>query len=461
MSSPVSGPRPRPLVGNLPEFARDPLGFLTSCAREYGDIVAIRLGQWPGRLINHPDLAEEVFITHNRSFVKHRFFWRHVEAMFGHGLLTSEGDFWLRQRRLAQPAFHRDRIAAYARMMIELAEKTGDGWQAGQTRDIHHEMMELTLRIVVRTLFAVDAPKDVAEFGGAVDLAIKEIAARFRRPFRIPDAVPTPGNLRYRRALRHIDGFVHRIIAERRQDRSDRGDLLSMLLAVRDEDGTSMTDQQVRDEAVTLFLAGHETTAIALTWVWMLLSQHPEADAKLAEELDIVLGRRPPTPADVPRLVYTQAIVQEGLRLYPPAWVIGREAVAPCAIGDHHIAVGMTIFVSPWVIHRDPRYYERPDEFRPERWLDDARSKLPRFAYLPFGAGPRLCIGNAFAMTEATLILATLAQRFRPTLRDTKPIAPFPSITLRPASPVWMNLNLRSAIGRSADRDEVSRSAGL
>ncbi len=432
MSSQVPGPRARPLVGNLPEFARDPLGFLTSCAREYGDVVAIRLGQWPGRVISHPDLAEELFITHNRSFVKHRFFWRHVEALFGQGLLTSEGDFWLRQRRLAQPAFHRERIAAYARVMIELAEKTGDTWQAGQTRDIHHEMMELTLRIVVRTLFAVDAPNDVAEFGGAVDLAIKEIAARFRRPFRIPDAVPTPGNLRYRRALRQIDEFVHRIIAERRRDRSDRGDLLSMLLAVRDEDGTSMTDQQVRDEAVTLFLAGHETTAITLTWVWMLLSQHPEADARLAEELDLVLGRRLPTPADVSRLAYTQAIVQEGMRLYPPAWVIGREAVAPCDIGGHHIAVGMTVFVSPWVIHRDPRYYERPDEFSPERWLGDARSKLPRYAYLPFGAGPRLCIGNAFAMTEATLILATLAQRFRPTLRDTTPIKPFPASRFGP-----------------------------
>jgi cytochrome P450 len=443
MSSPVSGPRPRPLVGNLPEFARDPLGFLTSCAREYGDVVAIRLGQWPARVISHPDLAEELFITHNRSFVKHRFFWRHVEALFGQGLLTSEGDFWLRQRRLAQPAFHRDRIAAYGRVMIELAEQTGGTWQAGETRDIHHEMMALTLRIVVRTLFAVDAPKDVAEFGGAVDLAIKEIAARFRRPFKIPDAVPTPGNLRYRRALRHIDEFVHRIIAERRREGGDRGDLLSMLLAVRDEDGTSMTDRQVRDEAVTLFLAGHETTAIALSWVWMLLSQHPEVDGKLAEELDLVLGRRTPEPADVPRLAYTQAIVQEGLRLYPPAWVIGREAVAPCDIGDHHIHVGMTVFVSPWVIHRDPRYYDRPDEFRPDRWLDGARSKLPRYAYLPFGAGPRLCIGNAFAMTEATLILATLARRFRPTLRDSKPITPFPSITLRPASPVRMTLNKR------------------
>jgi cytochrome P450 len=435
------GPRQRPLVGNLPEFGRDPLSFLTSCARTYGDIVSIRLGAWPGRLLNHPDLAEQLFITHNRSFVKHRFFWRHVDTLFGSGLLTAEGDFWLRQRRMAQPAFHRERVANYARVMVELADAASEKWRAGETRDMHHEMMDLTLRIVVKTLFGVDAPKDVAALGAAFDRAVKEIAARFRRPFKIPDAVPTPGNLRYRRAIRLIDGFIHRIIDERRKDRSDRDDLLSTLLAARDEDGTSMTDRQVRDEAVTLFLAGHETTAIALSWIWMLLSQHPAADDKLADELRTVLDGRPPTAADLPRLTYTQAIVQEGLRLYPPAWIIGREAAAPCDIGGYPMPVGMTVFVSPWVMHRDPRFYDRPDAFRPERWLDDSRSRLPRYAYLPFGAGPRLCIGSGFAMSEATMILAALARRFRPSLHGTIP--PFATITLRPAVPMWMTLNAR------------------
>jgi cytochrome P450 len=437
------GPRQRPLIGNLAEFARNPLDFLTFCARTYGDIVSIRLGAWPGRLLSHPDLVEALFVTHNRSFIKHRFFWRHVDALFGTGLLTAEGDFWLRQRRLAQPAFHRERVTSYARVMVELADKASDGWRAGDTRDMHHEMMDLTLRIVVKTLFGVEAPKDVAAFGSAFDSAVKEIAARFRRPFKIPDRVPTPGNLRYRSAIRMIDGFINRIIDERRRDATDRGDLLSMLLAARDEDGTSMTDRQVRDEAVTLFLAGHETTAIALSWVWMLLSQHPAADAKLANELQLVLDGRAPTAADLPRLVYTQAIVQEGLRLYPPAWVIGREAVAPCDIGGYRMPVGTTVFVSPWVIHRDPRYYERPDAFSPERWLDDSRLQLPRYAYLPFGAGPRLCIGNSFAMTEATLLLAALARRYRPSLNGTQSIAPFPTITLRPSVPMWMTLSPR------------------
>jgi len=441
------GPRPRPLVGNLAEFGRDPLGFLTSCARDYGDVVAFRLGGWPAWLLNHPDLAEQVFITHNRSFVKHRFFWRHVGALFGDGLLTAEGDFWLRERRLVQPAFHRERIGAYARVMVELAEDTAGAWRPGDTRDMHAEMMELTLRIVVRTLFGVDAPGDIAALGRAFDLVVREIALRFRRPFKIPDAVPTLGNLRYRRGLRTIDRFIERVITDRRANRSDRGDLLSMLLTAQDVDGTSMTDRQVRDEVVTLFLAGHETTAIALSWAWMLLSHHPAADAKLAEELRVTLDGRSPTPADLPRLPYAQAIVQESLRLYPPAWVIGREAVGPCKIGDRQVPIGTTVFVSPWVMHRDPRFYNRPDEFDPERWLDDRRAQLPRFAYLPFGAGPRVCVGNGFAMTEATLILATLARHFRPTLLNGRSVAAFPTITLRPAAPLWMTLAARSRPG--------------
>jgi cytochrome P450 len=437
------GPRPRLLVGNLPEFGRDPLRFLTSCAREYGDIVGIRLASWPAWLLNHPDLAEELFITHNRSFIKHRFFWRHVDALFGNGLLTAEGEFWLRQRRLAQPAFHRERIADYAQAMVTLAEQTADRWRPGETLDIHHEMMELTLRIVVKTLFGLDAPHDVAAIGRAFNIAITEISARFRRPFKIPDAVPTPGNLRYRRAIGLLDRFIADIIAERRRSGGDRGDLLSMLIAAQDEDGTAMSDRQVRDEAVTLFLAGHETTAIALSWSWMLLSQHPAVDDALREELLHALGGRSPTVADLPRLPYAHAIVQETLRLYPPAWVIGRQATTPSEIGGHAIASGTTVFVSPWVLHRDKRFYEAPELFRPERWLDGGLARLPRFAYLPFGAGPRLCIGSGFAMTEATLLLATLAGRFRPTLVTSRPVAPFATITLRPAGPIWMTLGAR------------------
>jgi cytochrome P450 len=447
------GPRPRPIVGNLIDFGRDPLGFLTATARKYGDVAGFRLGTWPAWLLNHPDLAEELFITHNRAFVKHRFFWRHVDALFGKGLLTAEGDFWLRQRRLAQPAFHRDRIAAYGETMVRLARETVDAWRPAETRDMHHEMMALTLRIVVRTLFGMDAPRDVAALGHAFDVAVQEIAARFRRPFRIPDAVPTPGNLRYRRALQQLDAFITGVIAERRRHAGDRGDLLSMLLAARDENGEAMTDRQVRDEAVTLFLAGHETTAIALSWALMLLSQHPEVDERLFRELRTVLDGGSPRAADVSRLPYTQAVVQEVLRLYPPAWVIGREAAAPCQLGGQPVAVGTTVFVSPWVMHRDPRFYDEPQQFRPDRWLDGSASRLPRFAYLPFGAGPRVCVGNGFATTEATLVLATVAQRFRPTLRDGRPIPPFPTITLRPGEAMWMTLHPRPR-GASHERTD-------
>lgn len=447
MSAPYRppGPRPWPLVGNLPEFGRDPLAFLTACAGEHGDIVGIRLAAWPAWLLNHPRLFEQVFVTHNRSFVKHRFFWRHVDALFGDGLLTAEGDFWLRQRRLAAPAFHRDRIAAYARVMVELADAMAASWRTGERLDMHDEMMELTLRIVVRTLFGVDAPEDVTRLGQAFSVAVAEIAARFRRPFRIPDAVPTPGNLRYRRALGTLDGYITGVIAERRRDRNDRGDLLSMLLEAQDEDGTGMSDHQVRDEAVTLFLAGHETTAIALSWAWMLLSQHPEVDERLTMELDGALGGRLPAPDDLPRLPYTQAVVKETLRLYPPAWVIGREAAVPCEIDGLPMATGTTVFMSPWVVQRDGRFYEAPDEFRPERWLDGSAARLPKYAYLPFGAGPRLCIGNTFALTEAALVLATVARRFRPSLGDARGPAPFPSITLRPGAPMWMRLEDRTA----------------
>ncbi len=454
------GPRPRPLVGNLAEFGRDPLGFLTACAREHGDIAGIRLGGWPAWVISHPDLAEQVLVTHSRSFVKHRFFFRHVDTLFGEGLLTAEGESWLRHRRLAAPAFHRDRIAGYAGDMVGLAEEAAARWRDGDMLDMHHEMMHLTLRIVVRTLFAIEAPRDVAALGAAFDVAVKEIAARFRRPFRIPDAVPTPGNLRYRRALHRLDGFICGIIAERRQDGGDRGDLLSMLMAARDEDGSAMSDRHLRDEAVTLFLAGHETTALALSWTWMLLSQHPEADAALAAELRDVLAGRAPTFADLPRLGYTQAVVEESLRLYPPAWVVGRQATAPVTIGGHAMPAGTTVFISPWVLHRDARFFDEPDAFRPGRWLDaETRSRLPRYAYIPFGGGPRVCIGNGFAMTEATLLLACLARRFRPTLRDGRAVPPFPTITLRPAEPMWMTVAVRDPL--SAIRSPRSGGAAV
>jgi cytochrome P450 len=438
------GPPGHLLVGNLPEFGRDILGFLGGCACAYGDVVALRLGAWPALLVSRPDLVEEVLAVRYASFRKHTFFFRHVTAIFGNGLLTSEGDFWLRQRRLASPAFHRERVAAYGEVMAALAERHVEGWRDGERRDVHREMMALTLQIATRTLFGAEVGEGtVQEVGRAFDVVVEEIAARFRRPFRIPDGVPTPGNLRYTRGVRRLDRMVYDLIAERRRTGADHGDLLSMLLRVQDDDGTRMTEGQLRDEVITLFLAGHETTALTLSWSWYLLSRHAEARAALEAEVDAVLAGRTPEAADLPRLRYAEAVVSESLRLYPPAYVLGREAVEDTEVGGFAVPRGTTVYMSPWVLHRDPRYFEDPEAFRPERWLDGLGKRLPRGAYLPFGGGPRICIGQSFAMMEGVLLLAAVAQRFRLTLDPDRAVAPFASITLRPQGGVWMRLTRR------------------
>jgi cytochrome P450 len=433
------GPKGSLLLGNLPDFARDLLGFFTACAREHGDVVSLRLGRWRGVLVSHPDLVEQVLVTRNRDFQKHRFFFRHVEAIFGNGLVTSEGDFWLRQRRLAQPAFHRERIAAYAQVMSSCAEELTRGWQHGERRDTRHDMMSVTQQIVARTLFGSEVGREAAEVGRAFDMAAKEIAIRIRRPVRIPDYVPTPANRRYRAWVRQLDDVVYKIIRERRQSGREGDDLLSLLLHAQDVDGARMTDQQLRDEAVTLFLAGHETTAIALCWTLYLLSQHPEVDARLYAELRDALGERAPTLADLPRIAYAEQVVKESMRLYPPIYAFGRQAVRDVEIRGYPLPQGTTVFMSQWVMHRDPRFYDEPEAFRPERWTAEAERRLPKFAYLPFGGGPRLCIGNTFAMMEGVLILTELVRRFRFELDAEKPV-PFPSVTLRPRDGLSMRV---------------------
>jgi cytochrome P450 len=284
------GPPGLPLLGNLLEFGRDVLRYYDEWSRQYGDLVSLRLGAWPAVLLNHSDYAEYVLIKNHRNFIKFPFFFRHVGAIFGQGLLTSEGEFWQRQRRLMAPAFHAQRLAGYGDTMVRYTERMLENWRAGDVRDVHALMMALTLGITVKTLFDAEAEEDVAEIGQAFNAVTDEIAIRIPRLFRIPDAVPIPGNIRYLRAVRRIDRLVTRIIRERRQYAGDRGDLLSMLIAARDDEGQSMTDQQLRDEVITLLLAGHETTALALSWTWYLLSQHPDVDAKLAAELHDVLG---------------------------------------------------------------------------------------------------------------------------------------------------------------------------
>jgi cytochrome P450 len=440
------GPPGRFLLGSLPDFARDVVGFFDASKEAYGDVVRFRL---PGNevfFLENPRDIETVLLTARSNFVKHSFFWKHVTAIFGRGLLTSEGDFWLKQRRLAAPAFHPERIASYARIMTGFTERLCSTWKDGEVRDFHRDMMRVTMEIVSKTLFDVEVDEEISGIERSFDAIIHEIAKRFRRPVRIPDGIPIPGNIRYNRGVAVLDRLVGRILAERRETSGDRGDLLSMLLAARDDDGKSMSDRQLRDELITLFLAGHETTAISLSWTFFLLSKNPETEEQATAEVRDVLAGRLPEAADVPRLPYIHAVFQESLRLYPPAYVIGREALSDCVIGGYRVPARATVYFSPWVLHRDRRWFDSPEEFRPERWLDGSAARLPKYAFIPFGGGPRICIGERFATMEAVLMLATILGKFQLESVGPDPV-PLQSITLRPQGGPLMRVARRARTG--------------
>jgi len=439
----LPGPKGGFYFGSGVDFRRDQLAFYESCARKYGDVVQTRMGPYRILLIYHPDAIEELFVTRSRDFVKSPGV-RLLRPLLGDGLFLSEGETWLRQRRLIQPAFHRQRVAGYGDVMTTFAERHVADWKDGDVIEVHGEMMALTQAVVGKTLFDADVSGDAHEAGQAAKVLAEDFGARLRSFRLIPYWLPTPRNLRSRRAIRRLDGLIHRIIAGRRASAEDRGDLLSMLLHAQDaDDGSRMTGQQVRDEVMTMFLAGHETTAVALSWTWYLLAQHPDADARLADELREVLGGRAPSVADLPRLKYAGMVVTEAMRLYPPAYGIGRQAARATEIAGHAIAPG-DIFIAPtWVVHRDRRWFEEPEAFRPERWAGDLAQRLPRFAYFPFGGGPRQCIGNSFAQMEAVLLLAAIAQRFRLSLVSGQRITPTPYITLRPEPGIRMLVSHR------------------
>src|SRR5215467_5786659 len=419
---------------------QSPIEMFTELAR-YGDIVGIRVVNFRNIFINHPDLIEEVLVGHPRRYVKGRVL-RANRHVFGEGLLTSEGEFWLRQRRLVQPSFHRARINAYADTMVHYTQHMLESWRSGDERDVHQEMMRLTLRIVAKTLFDADVARDAKEVGKLLEVLL-ELGANFRRTLFVPHWVPTPANLRIKREIAYIEGILYRIISERRASGRDTGDLLSMLLHAQDDDGSRMTDKQLRDETITLFLAGHETTASTLSWTWWLLGQNPRVEAKLHAELDTILGGRPPSFDDLAKLPYTGNVVTESLRLYPAAWGLARIAVEDHEIAGYPVRKGMGVAMAQWVVHRDSRWYSKPEEFLPERWEGDFQKTLPRFAYFPFGGGPRQCIGNSFAQMEAALILATIAQKFRIRLAPGHPVVPLASITLRPRHGVRVTLESR------------------
>ena len=426
----------------------DPLKYFTGLMREYGDLVSLRVLNFRILLLNHPDHIEDVLVNHPRKFIRGRVLLAN-KRVFGRGLLTSDGDFWLRQRRLAQPAFHRARIADYASTMVEYTERLLHEWQDGEERDIHAEMMRLTLQIVGKTLFDADVERDAQDIGKSMELLL-ELSANFRRTIFIPHWVPTPTNFRLERAIRQIEKVLYRMIAEKRASGRDSGDLLSMLLAAQDEDGSRMTDQQLRDEAITLFLAGHETTANTLSWTWWLLAQNPAVEAKLHAELRTVLAGRAPSLDDLPKLVYTSHIITESMRLYPPAWGTARTAIEDHEIAGYAIPKGSGVSFAQWSVHRDARWYDAPDEFRPERWEGDLLKRNPKFAYFPFGGGPRQCIGNTFALMETALTLATIAQQYRFRLVPGHPVVPLASITLRPRYGIRVVMEARPAKSRVA-----------
>ena len=420
-------------MGVMRDFNRDQLGFIERCRHEYGDIVWMRFLYVPAIFLYHPDDVEYVLVTNAKNFIKSmslrsNFFQRLV----GNGLLTSEGEEWKRQRRLSQPAFHRERVASYGQVMVDYPNRLTATWKEGENRDIHRDMMRLTLEIVVQCLFSADVSTDVDEVGATLKELVKPFASQATLGWILNNRLPTPAHLRFHALARKIDKVVYRIISEHRATGEDKGDLLSMLLAARDEDGSQMNDRQLRDEVMTLFLAGHETTALTLAWSWYLLGTHPEAEKQFHAELDEVLGGRLPTTADLPRLKYTEQIAKECMRLYPPAYGLGREAIDDCEIGGYHVPAGTQVFMFQWATQRDSRFYDEPQTFRPERWTEEFIERLPKYAYFPFGGGPRACIGASFAMMEIILCLAAIGQKFRLEIDRDHKVSIYPAMSLRP-----------------------------
>ena len=428
------GPKGRFFTGNLRDFSTRRLDFLSSSAEEFGDVTAFRFGPRQVYLINNPDLIEQVLVTDARYYIKH-FGARVYKPVLGNGLVTSEGDFWLRQRRLSQPAFLKSRLSAYGPVMVAHTEKMlAEDWRDGLPADIHIEMSRLTGGIALKTLFDLDGGADRDAYTQSLRVVFELLSTRFRRIMPVPRWLPTPRNIRLWRALGKIRALVDGFIQQGRARKEPGQDLLSRLIHAKDEDGTRMTDEQIHDETMTLYLAGHETTALTLSWTWYALASHPEVEEKLAAEWARVLGGRAPTVEDLPRLTYTENVITESMRLYPPVYLIGREATVDRPLGDYTVKRGTTVFMSQWVTHRDRRFFEEPLKFRPERWAEGLAKRIPKYAYYPFGGGPRVCIGNGFAMMEAVLLLSTFGQHYRFTLESYPRVDFNLGITLLPAN---------------------------
>lgn len=441
---------------DLPRFRRDAIGYLRKIAAEYGDVARFSLGGQPLVLVNRPDLIHQIFVTDHRSYHKSRGLER-AKRLLGEGLLTSEGERHLQHRRMLQPAFHRQRVEQYGGVMAESALRAAQSWREGEIVDITTALPHLTLAIVGRTLFDADVEAEAPEIGAALTEAI-ELFNFLTLPFAEKlEKLPLPQVRRFRKAKSRLDDTVYRLIAARREEGTDHGDFLSMVLAARDEDdpGKRLNDEEVRDQVMTIFLAGHETTATALIWTLYLLALNPEAERALVRELDETLKERPAGVEDLERLPWTRAVLSESMRLYPPAWMIGRKAIVDTEIGGYAIPPDTIVLMCPAVTHRDARYFDAPERFEPERWLS-ADAERPKAAYFPFGGGPRICIGERFAWMEMMIVLATLVREWRFSLVPGQTIGVKPILTQRPSGPIRMRLEKRNSRLGAACRENTT-----
>jgi cytochrome P450 len=446
---PIPGPKGNPLFGSVQEFALNPAEFMLRNAVEYGDIVKFRVLHLDFYLVVRPEYTQELLITHHDRLIKSPRDVAILSKFLGKSILVTDGAYHKRQRKLVQPAMHTNRIQHYANTMVDYTLRMLDNWADGSELQIEKAMSQLTMEIVAKSLFDADISGQGGQIGEAIDTLQQIAGLDFRVQNIIPDWLPLRRNRNRAEAGATLDRLIRQIISERRASGEDKGDLLSMLLLSEDETGARMTDQEARDEAVTLFAAGHETTANALSWTWYLLSQHPEIEARLQAEVDTVLGDRPATFQDLPQLRYTGMIVKESLRLYPPAWVLNaREALEDIRIDGYTIPKGGSIFVAPYAVHRNPAYFADPLRFDPERFSPENEKRIPRYAYFPFGGGPHICIGNSFALMEAQLILATIAQRVSLSLLPNQVVDIDPQVTMGPKNGVRMQVQMRETVSQ-------------
>lgn len=426
--------------GSLLDFARDIPGFVLNLRAQHGPVVRFRLLRGINYLISDPQLIGEILNDKQDRFIKNRGFWIRFTGIFGQGLLTSEGETWKRQRKLAAPAFQPKRLAHYVDIVTERAQALTAQWQNGQVRDVHDDLMQVTAEVIAKAMFGVDLEDENHGIRDAVHQLEKQIAIRMVRPFYFLDFLPLPNNLRYWKTLRYIDSRIKTFITAHRSESADQRTLLAMLMDARDESGAPMSDKQLRDETITMFLAGHDTTAISVSWAIYLLSQSPDYWALLREEWQQVLQDEPPTWASLQNLNLTRGVIKESLRLYPPAYLFGREPVNDVDIGGFHVPKGVGVVISPYVMGRHPTYFENPDLFDPKRWTPEFEKTLPRYAFIPFGGGPRTCMGEGFAMMEAMVLLVALGRRFTLEYTGASAPLPLPSITLPPREGLKMRV---------------------